>query len=383
MSNRNLQLDSLRGVAAICVVFHHCIHIADPHLVPRVLNAPLSALSGVDIAGRALLSVFAGGMAVNLFFVLSGAVLMASLYREVRFDVWTAIRFTLRRILRIYPALIVMIAGFGLLSWVYPPSHGSVPFTIKQLVENSLLITNHVNGATWTLQTEMLMVPLILLTAFGRSVFGNIVPVLFLFWATTCLFLGAPFASSLVNVALPSFALGMLVPVTSSTDVKRLPGWLVFVALFAMIWIRFLLPVANINALVVELSLSFLAVAVLFHSGERSRVFDHPVMTSLGRLSYGIYLTHPVVLSALLPLFVAVLGWEWIAENYSIFGILFGVVVTALTIPLSYLSERYVERPFIRLGQSAFSPTNKFRSAESSFREQNRYPLEQGSMAGE
>ncbi|WP_189402114.1 acyltransferase family protein, partial [Mesorhizobium sp. M2E.F.Ca.ET.154.01.1.1] len=115
MSNRNLQLDSLRGVAAICVVFHHCIHIADPHLVPRVLNAPLSALSGVDIAGRALLSVFAGGMAVNLFFVLSGAVLMASLYREVRFDVWTAIRFTLRRILRIYPALIVMIAGFGLL----------------------------------------------------------------------------------------------------------------------------------------------------------------------------------------------------------------------------------------------------------------------------
>jgi|GEM_PF-1083741 len=352
MSNRNLQLDSLRGVASVCVVFHHCIHIADPNLVPRVLNAPLTGLSAVDVAGRAVLSVFAGGMAVNLFFVLSGAVLMASLDREGGFDLWTAMRFTVCRIFRIYPALIVMIAGFGILSWIYPPSHSSVPFTIGQLLENALLLNNQVNGATWTLQTEMLLVPFILLIAFGRSIFGNVVPIVFLFWATTCLFVGAPFAPTLLNVALPSFALGMIVPMMSNTGGTQLPCWVVLTALLAMIFVRFLLPVANIEALVAELALSFFAVTVLFHSGRRSPVFDHPVMTSLGRISYGIYLIHPVVLCALLPLFIAIFGREWITLNYAIFGLVFGVVVTGLTIPLSYLSERCVERPFIRFGRA-------------------------------
>lgn len=358
MSNRNLQLDSLRGIAAVCVVFHHCIHIADAHLVPRVLNVPLTALSGVDLAGRALLSVFAGGMAVNLFFILSGAVLMASLDREATFSVWTAISFTFRRILRIYPALIAMIAGFGLLSWLYPPSHSSVPFTIRQLIENSFLITNHVNGATWTLQSEMLMVPFILLTAFGRVVFGNIAPVLFLFWATSCLFLGAPFAPELMNVALPSFALGMLIPAVTITR-ERLPNWVVYAALLAMICIRFLFPVSDIRALMAELGLSFLAVAILFHDGERDHIFSKPALTGLGRISYGIYLIHPVVLSALLPLFVAGSGWAWIAKNYGVFGLIFGTVVTAITMPLAGLSERYVERPFIRFGELMFGKKNK------------------------
>ncbi|RWL96670.1 acyltransferase [Mesorhizobium sp.] len=384
MSNRNLQLDSLRGVAAVCVVFHHCIHVADPRLVPRVLNAPLATLPPADIAGRALLSVFAGGMAVNVFFVLSGAVLMASLQRETTFDSWTAVSFTARRILRIYPALIVMTAGFGILSWLFPPSHSSVPFTTRQLVENALLITNYVNGATWTLQTEMLMVPLILLTAFGRSVLGNIAPVLFLFWATGYLFLGAPFAPVLMNVALPSFALGMLVPVMSSTDVRKLPGWVVFVVLFAMICIRFSFPVASIKALMAELGLSFLAVTVLFHGAGRSRALDNPVMTSLGRVSYGIYLIHPVVLSGFLPLFIAMFGWDWIAKNYAVFGVLFGFVVLAVTIPLAELSERYVESPFIRFGQIAFRSRNRGRLGQDSFRRQTRLPTESPSVsAGE
>lgn len=376
MSDRKLQLDGLRGLAAVCVVFHHCIHIADPRLVPRVLNAPLGSLSGTDMAGRALLSVFAGGMAVNIFFILSGAVLMHSLRKEMTFNFMTAVSFTARRIVRIYPALLVMIAGFGVLSWIYPPSHSSSPFTIRQLVENGLLLTSNVNGATWTLQTEILMVPFILLTAFARSLVGNIAPVLFLFWSTSCLFLGAPFAPALMNVALPSFALGMLVPAMSRTDVVKLPGWTPIVALVAMICIRFSFPVADIKALMAELALSFVAVTTLFHGTSKSRVFSSPAVTTLGRISYGIYLIHPVVLSGLLPLLVAMFGWGWITANYALFGVLFGVVVTAATILLAELSERYVERPFIRFGQVAFGSTNEPQIGNSDLREQTQIPEE-------
>lgn len=381
MSDRKLQLDGLRGVAAVCVVFHHCIHIADPRLVPRVLNAPLRSLSDTDMAGRALLSVFAGGMAVNIFFILSGAVLMNSLQKEKTFNFMTAVTFTARRILRIYPALIVMIAGFGVLSWVYPPSHSSSPFTIRQLVENGLLLTSNVNGATWTLQTEMLMVPFILLIGFGNSVVGNIASLLFLFWSTSCLFLGAPFAPALMNVALPSFALGMLVPAVSAADVSKLPGWVPIVALVAMILIRFSFPVADIKALMAELALSFVAVTTLFHGTSKSRVFGSPATANLGRISYGIYLIHPVVLSGFLPLLVAVLGWDWITANYALFGILFGVVVTAATILLAELSERYVERPFIQFGQVAFGSTNKLGRSPGTPPEPVRFTKEAGSMA--
>jgi peptidoglycan/LPS O-acetylase OafA/YrhL len=381
MSDRKLQLDGLRGAAAVCVVFHHCIHIADTRLVPRVLNAPLGSLTGTDIAGRALLSVFAGGMAVNIFFILSGAVLMNSLQKEMAFNFMTAVRFTARRILRIYPALIAMIVGFGVLSWIYPPSHSSSPFTIRQLVENGLLLTSNVNGATWTLQTEMLMVPFILLTAFAYSVMGNIAPVLFLFWGTRCLFLGAPFAPALMNVALPSFALGMLVPAMSRADVVKLPGWTPIVALVAMICIRFWFPVADIKALMAELALSFVAVTTLFHGTSKSRVFSSLAMTNVGRISYGIYLIHPVVLSGLLPLLVAVFGWDWITANYALFGVLFGVVVTAATILLAELSERHVERPFIRFGQAAFGSTNKLGRSQGTPPEPARFTKEAGSMA--
>jgi peptidoglycan/LPS O-acetylase OafA/YrhL len=354
MSPRNYRLDSLRGIASLSVLFHHCIHSSNAKLPAQVLNVPLSSVATDDLVGRALLSLFAGGVAVNLFFILSGAVLMASLQREARFDLATIVRFAGRRVFRIYPAMIIMVATFGLLSWLLPIR--AAGFTFRQIFDNSLLLSNSVNGATWTLQSEMLMVPGILLVAFGRSFLGNVATLLFLFWAVSCLFFGAPFAPTLLNVAIPSFALGMLIPtVITGNDIGKLPAWSVYLALFSLVGTRFLFPVSDIRALMGLLALSFFAVAMLFHSTQENRAFDHPTLTFLGRISYGLYLIHPVVLTALLPVFIGTLGADWMAQHYVVFGLFLGVIVTAITIPLSALCEVYVERPFIRLGQIVFA----------------------------
>lgn len=74
MPARNLRLDSLRGIAASIVVFHHAINLCDLGLADRAFMPFASA----DLTGRALLSFISGGMAVNIFFILSGAVLTVS-----------------------------------------------------------------------------------------------------------------------------------------------------------------------------------------------------------------------------------------------------------------------------------------------------------------
>ena len=343
----------MRGIASVSVLFHHCIHSSNGNLSAQVLNVPLTSVAATDLVGRAWLSFFAGGVAVNLFFILSGSVLMASLQREAKFDFALIVRFVGRRVLRIYPAMVVTVACFGVLSWLLPIR--AEGFTFGQIVDNCLLLANSVNGATWTLQSEMLMVPLILLVAFGWALLGNVVPLLFLFWSVSCLFLGAPFAPTLLNVAIPSFALGMLIPaVLTGDDIGGLPTWTAYLALLSLVGVRFLFPLSDIRALMALLVLSFLAVAVVFYSSEERNALDHPMLQFLGRISYGLYLIHPVVITALLPLFKGVMGSSLIADHYVIFGLAFGLIVASVTVPLSALCETHVERPFIRLGQFVF-----------------------------
>ncbi|TPL49204.1 acyltransferase [Mesorhizobium sp. B1-1-4] len=356
MAVRNSRLDSLRGIASLCVVFHHAFHEMNTSLVQRVLDPPLSGVATGDVPGRLLMSIASGGMAVNLFFILSGAVLIASLQREPLFNLAAVIRFAGRRILRIYPAMIATVLAFGVISLVTLPARQAAPFTLRQVLENCLLITSSVNGGTWTLQSEMLMVPVILFVAWCRSFIGNIALIAFLFWAATCLLTGAPFASIWLAVALPSFALGMLIPTAiQPNDVQRLPGWTFLAGLAAMVAIRFYFPLSSMPALIAILAISFLVVASLYHGKEESHLLDHPALKFLGKISYGLYLIHPIVGATLFPFYESAIGAERVANHYAVFGLIFAVIIAGIAIPISAYCERYLEQPFIRLGQRLFA----------------------------
>lgn len=348
---RNLRLDSLRGLAASIVVFHHVIHLANGSLVETLLLPETSQLSTQQLFVRLFLSALSGGMAVNIFFVLSGLVLSASLMREPTFDGATVMRFVVRRILRVYPALIVTILAFGAASYLVIPATFSNPFTLSQMLKNCLLLNDSVNGATWTLQMEMLAVPFILLVAWLHRLFGAIAVVISLIVAMTWIFEGPPFGIGHLNVTLLSFGLGMLIPTQMTKDaISKLPKscWVAFLVL--MVAIRFIYSLNDVNALLWTLLLSFGVVAALYHGNSQQSILDKASFRFLGRISYSMYLIHTMVIYELFPLVQRAIGAERISEHYLLFTICFGTIAFAITIALSTLTEKYVERPFIKIG---------------------------------
>ena len=162
-------LDSLRGIAALMVVFQHFWEMSNPS------NARL----------KPWLFFCAGHEAVILFFVLSGFVLSHQL-RNFKFKQYP--QFILRRILRIYPAYYIALAcsailliyisryhpatlaQYGLTPWFYIWS--STNFDTPMWIGSLSLISHQGNSldvATWSLFYEMW-----LSLAFPLIIFGFI-----------------------------------------------------------------------------------------------------------------------------------------------------------------------------------------------------------------
>ncbi|HDR8964414.1 TPA: acyltransferase [Burkholderia vietnamiensis] len=108
---RNTQLDGLRGWAALSVAIYHGINIPS-QAAHEALMLPMQAqTSSYAIATKFLVATFNGSLAVVIFFVLSGKVLLESLMRSRKSMPESSIDFTIKRILRIYPPLWVALAA--------------------------------------------------------------------------------------------------------------------------------------------------------------------------------------------------------------------------------------------------------------------------------
>lgn len=124
--NRNYALDGVRGYAALVVVIYHSIMNFDFQPLGHIFATPIQKLSGTnDIVMKILYTIFNGKLAVSFFFILSGVVLFQSLNKNSQRGVFaTIINFSIKRILRIYPALVCCILAFFLifraLHFAYP-----------------------------------------------------------------------------------------------------------------------------------------------------------------------------------------------------------------------------------------------------------------------
>lgn len=356
-------LDGLRGMAAVTVVIYQAINLCDLTVPARVIVPKLADVPLADWPGRFALGVFNADAAINIFFILSGLLLAISLQREREFDARTALRFIFRRILRIYPALIVTVLAFGAVSYIFLPALFSFPFAPRQMLLNSLLLDTSVNGETWTLQAAMLMVPLVLFIAWLQRLFGAAVPFAFVLFALFHLFNGPLFGMLILRASLLAFALGMLIATDAARRLAtRLPGWLWGLCLIAVVLERFFAFGNETNALLGSLLLSAIAVALIFYRAPDAGMLCSAPLQFFGRISYSLYLWHAVVMYELFPFFQTILGAERITRQYLWFGLAYGAVVLAVAVPLAWLTERSVERPFIEWGRQILSPSDFYRA---------------------
>ena len=104
LRSRMPELDTLRGIAILAVVFYHALYLVkDYSLYPRLIQLGMQ-------------SMWLGRLGVNLFFVLSGF-LITGILLESRGRTGYYRRFYIHRALRIFPAYFLLIAALFLLAY--------------------------------------------------------------------------------------------------------------------------------------------------------------------------------------------------------------------------------------------------------------------------
>jgi peptidoglycan/LPS O-acetylase OafA/YrhL len=340
-------IDGLRAIAVICVLAYH--------LFPAVLPG--------------------GFVGVDMFFVISGYVVCGSLLKTASKTFWDfATGFYARRVLRIYPALIVLLTAIGVLSRLFIPdsslagSSRNTGFAAFFGLSNFQLVwrsdgyfgpTGDFNPYhhTWSLAVEeqfYFLFPLILFLCLRSrqirsSIAGRLASWLLPFlFCSSLVFSGweTVFRHDAAYYLLPSrfweLALGAilclehakarLIPSSSyRSGILILCGFIgIGVSTFLTDVARFPFPWAIAPALGTACCISGLVGP--FQAGLPARILSSPFVTYLGRISYSLYLWHwPVIV---------LLRWTIGLESLLSFAV--AILITCVFACLSY---HLIERP--------------------------------------
>lgn len=360
-------LDSLRGLAALAVVFWH--------LALTLLDAPAGSpyRLGAEVAGFWRLSplypLIAGREAVIIFFILSGFVLSLPWVRGQRVPYGP---FFVKRVCRIYLPYLATVAltfaAYALLGGRVVPELGAwfnTPWqrdpSAAEVVNYALLVGSFehepYNIVIWSLVHEMrvsLAFPLLM------------VPVMRWRWPVT---LGAFLGVSALGTVLSA-------TVGRGTDYAGTLHYLVFFVVGALLakhradvvawWRRGSRPLHLLLGAFAFALYSYARVLSSFWNAPRlawdaedllvgvgavvlivwllasrpaGRVMEYPPLVFLGRISYSLYLLHLLVLFSLVR----------VLPGSNIYLLL--PVALALSVGLAWLSYRVVELPSMRLGR--------------------------------
>ncbi|WP_299588844.1 acyltransferase [uncultured Microbulbifer sp.] len=349
MNSRLLNLDALRGLAAILVVWQHSSEVF-------IRNASV-AQHGTELASF-ISQVDFGRIGVICFFLISGFVIPFSLSGTRS----SLKKFAIRRFFRLYPAywssLFIAVGLTWLISdWMYPMATIAANATMLQ----GLMGVDNVQGLYWTLTVELIFYCLCALI-FAKRQLANPMVLLLFCWGGLSFFIGWQLLEKL-PITLPELAPSITyIPFCIAVMfcgtlirhcyVRKANYWYAILAVAATFSIplmvlflyflgkpvtedplRFALP--HLIALAV-----FFIVLLLPFKPWRSLV-------SLGTISYSVYLFHPAVMR----------GLNWIiqqtwAQPVSAYPVEIYILATTLvSIALSILIYKFIEKPAITLGR--------------------------------
>lgn len=341
-ANANMRpMEGLRGFAVFLVFLVHYSTLVQPWIHSSNL---LIFAKGIHTIGNS---------GVDLFFVLSGYLIYGSLLsRPQRFSA-----FMWRRVERIYPTFLVVLATYILLSLVFP-AESKLPLSFWHacvyVVQNVLLLPGifpitPIITVAWSLSYEMFFYLVIPLAVWGLRL-RHQSPA-----ARSVLFAGAAFVTCLVAtvyggpVRVIMFIAGMLLSEAMTSWKSQAPGAAIGASMLFVGLAATCLPIDGPNGQVIKIAVLFIAFFVLCFScfghpqGWLALAFTWTPLRWLGNMSYSYYLLHGLALKALffvLPhVFPASQGTAWH------FWLLLPVAF-AFTLFPSAILFLWIERPF-------------------------------------
>jgi peptidoglycan/LPS O-acetylase OafA/YrhL len=366
---RFYELDSLRGVAALTVVFHHFSRICSPQAIHVVDRTPLRLLA-------------AGHQAVILFFLLSGFVLTLPYKKRGRLNYGP---FLLKRVCRIYLPYLGALAFAVLcdlhfsnqaisdnswINWTW-----SAPVTVHLVLQHILFLGNYdwsqFNTAFWSLVYEMrisLVFPFIAIAVLRlRTIWLLLVAAALslAFFPLAILFSDVLHLSSrdaAINTTLTlHYAAFFIIGSVLANHLHAINRWYarlstVQAAAIAVVSLvlygfssassiiqHFSIPAALYDWGVAAGATMFIIFAMNsrpFHSFLTSRMIHH-----LGQISYSLYLIHGTILFILIHTLLGRVPMSILL-----------VIYLSTTLLITEIFYRLIERPTMLLGRRLTAP---------------------------
>jgi peptidoglycan/LPS O-acetylase OafA/YrhL len=292
-SKKYEDLESIRGIAALLVVFFH---------LPK-----WNPVLDIGLINNSYLMV-------ELFFVLSGFVIFNA-YHEKISDFRDLLRFQFLRFGRLYPVHLVFLFAFLLIECakyvaarkfgIIGPNTGAFQVNnFQAFVENLFLVSglrpttqSTFNGPSWSICVEFytyLVFALVTLYA-GRA--RNLV-----FTAIPCMALllmasGNTYGFDHIFQCLTGFFLGCLTAIFINRIKFEIPSFVSLVILVAIVvFLQMKAPTStSVDLLIYPLSIMLIASLVMSAGGLSKRILNLRALTKLGAISYSLYMCHAAV----------------------------------------------------------------------------------------
>jgi peptidoglycan/LPS O-acetylase OafA/YrhL len=342
-------LESIRGLAALCVCGVHSFHGVP--FVPQFRGAPTSPYLMDFFVG-------AGNSAVTLFFVLSGFVLTLSLDRmKEAGGAGRPFRFVLSRIFRIYPAVFAVVITFAAIEpfWIF---HGLSNRPWLHTLLDMLLVQTDMVLPMWSARVELVATLLILVAWYLRDRFGSV----YLVGLGTLLLIASfyrdLYAGDQIGQNLFVFIAGMIL-VDCREMFRKLPQRLgvslIMVALAIDIPSRTIFGLSAQCTILVETACCFVTIGIIAHGAVSARWLLSAPARVLGRISYSFYLVHWVLISVMLRCLPSEFVWEASVGNSTLASFEVFAGVAAASAGVAWVLYWAIERPAILLGKKATS----------------------------
>lgn len=356
-------LNSLRGIAAVMVIISH-------------LQGDSKTLFAFENFG---------GLGVTIFFILSGFLIAYLLLMEKeKFFNINIKDFYFRRMLRIWPLyFLILFFVYAIVPIVFTHYYnGEINrFSIKSLLMNIFFLTNItlimkltplVIRVIWSIGIEeqfYLMLPWIMKIREKQRLIIILGIIFFFPLCKLCLVLYEKFTgseslqiiSSIITVTrFDCMAIGVLFGILSFSKqinlgnfhityiffIKRNVQFIIYILLFFSVVITLLIPsLFNITNYVILPWLFAICIINLATNDKSIIKIENKIFNYLGKISFGLYLIHEIVIFFLLPLIMPLIkDFNFVVKNFIVY-----LFVFTLTIILSHFSYYYYENQFLKL----------------------------------